>query len=101
MIHTTAKFIMTNLTTLKDDFTAVVVRFCAWITKTIEALVKAIKSALEQLERDIERLRRAAASVILGGMLASSTSDSATLAQASTVRSSTLTGRSMLTDYVG
>ena len=69
-IHVTAKSIMTNLTTLKDDFTAVVIRFCAWITATIEALVKAIKSALEQLERDLERLRRAAAAAIIGGMLA-------------------------------
>ena len=66
---------MTNLTTLKDDFTEVVLRFCAWITAAIEALVKAIKSSLEQMERDLERLRRAAAGAILGGMLADTAPD--------------------------
>lgn len=106
---------MTNLTTLKDDFTAVVVRFCAWITKTIEALVKAIKSALEQLERDLERLRRAAAAAIIGGMLADAGAPVSNLTklEASSVRPPASTRGPMLitakgaaselgqTDYVG
>ncbi|KZT66203.1 hypothetical protein DAEQUDRAFT_730550 [Daedalea quercina L-15889] len=95
-IHTTAKGIMTNLNTLKDDFTAVVIRFCAWITKEIENLVKEIKRALEQLERDIERLRRAAAAAIIGSMLPDSASSS-DLAVASSDATSDLARK----DYVG
>lgn len=81
---------MTNLTILKDDFTAVFLRFCAWVAKELEDLVKSIRRTLEQVERDVERIHRAAAAAIFGGTFADTASDSY-LAAASPVRLSAST----------